>query len=335
MRSNFDGALDSDSASQGSNPCPPANENDQFTGVFAATDPAGGISEPAHFANNTNTAPRTSRHIPLLESSGEPLVLYLTSEYQKRAADRGLKVDCAYIYVIEAVGLSLFKIGLAADLRARFPAYRTECPVPCRPVAIAVVPKEGVQRIEQALHAHYAERRRKGEWFALTPEDIAGLEQSIKKASRGSINKLSRQVSSGGYFIYHPQNAEAWCRHEVEIARREAADSIPTAELIVDRIMYAGERREPIDARDLTRDIDRRPQDVHDALRYLLLSGQVAIVGPRRGPHGTIWFEDYRVVNLLITDITCEWETTTCGREIQVSEPLGDVVPEFFGRSRR
>src|SRR5262245_26745461 len=61
-------------------------------------------------------------------------ILDLMKEAEFAAADAGKKISVAYIYVIEAIGLKLFKIGLAKDMANRLPAYRTECPVPCRAI---------------------------------------------------------------------------------------------------------------------------------------------------------------------------------------------------------
>lgn len=287
------------------------------------------VARPLHTGKVTGS-------IPVPPTSDEPTILFLTADAARRGADRGLVVQSAYIYVIEAIGLDLFKIGMAVDFRARFSSYRTECPVPCRPLIIAAVPKADVQKIESALHAHYQDRRRKGEWFALTPEDIDGLEAAIKKASCRALRKLSREATFGGYCRYHPESAEKEANYEATLARMEAENAVPTDEHIIDRITYyTQELGKFADARDLTRDIDRRPQAVHEALRYLLLAGAVALVSPRRHPStGSIWFEDYRVCDLIIPNATCDWERTSCGREIQVSEPLGDIVPEFYGHTR-
>jgi hypothetical protein len=107
-------------------------------------------------------------------------------------------------------------------------------------------------------------------------------------------------------------------------------------DLVIDRFEYAGQCGEMIEMSDLTRSIARKPQDIHEAVRTLIHDGVVAIVSPNRGSPGMgkVWFDSYRYSKLKLTDVTCDWEETWCEREVQVSEPLGEVVPECFGQER-
>jgi hypothetical protein len=74
-------------------------------------------------------------------------------------------------YVIEAVGEGLFKIGrTGGDPRARLQQLRTMSPVPLE--LVLVLDHIGW---EPVLHHHYRDRRRHGEWFALTINDLDEL----------------------------------------------------------------------------------------------------------------------------------------------------------------
>jgi hypothetical protein len=278
---------------------------------------------------------RLSKSATRADGGFEPVILHLTGGQEARAADRNRQVGTAYIYVIEAEGLGLFKIGLATDLTSRFPHYRTECPVPCRPVIAAIVPQFDVGKIEKALHRRFHDRRKKGEWFALTEDDLGGLATAIREACKPALRALDAELRQYAP-ISRPPMDEAWLKREAELRQTQARTALPTEDLILDRVADAPR---PMTAQCLSADLKhhyyRKPQDVHASVRALLRAGELAIVSPRRHPDtGVIWFDDYKNCDLIIPDVTCTWEETREGYEIQVSEPLGRTVPEFFGVSR-
>ena len=75
------------------------------------------------------------------------------------------------VYVIEAVGTGLVKIGRGLSATRRVRALSTGTPYPLR--LLRTVPVADSQAQERALHARYGEFRRRGEWFAL-PADLLG-----------------------------------------------------------------------------------------------------------------------------------------------------------------
>lgn len=264
----------------------------------------------------------------------DPLILHLTSRMEVKAADRDLEVRVAYVYVIEAIGVGLHKIGFSNSIAGRFPSYRTECPVPCRPVIVAVVPQADALKIERAVHTHFRALRTKGEWFNLSQADLAELPSVMRRLARSSLNELSREIDRDGRYRLDEgalNDARAFERRIIETRWRNA---VPTDELVMDRILCAREDGVTAAPLELVRGIDRKPQLVHDAIRYLIKAGDIAIRSPRRHPQdGSFYFDAYRNCGLLIPDETCDWEQTIEGYEIQVSEPLGTPVPEFFGRT--
>jgi hypothetical protein len=265
----------------------------------------------------------------------EPVFIDLAGPLDAEAVDKNRRVHSAHVYVIEADGLGLFKIGLSIEFKTRFPTYRTECPVHCWPLFVASVPASDVYEIEKALHERYASRRTKGEWFALTSDDVDGLETAIREAANRHVRAIQRelkQISS----IYYTASAKRSRDYEIWLSRVQACNAIPTHEYVLDRLQNAQELGEAIRMIDLVRSIDRKPQAIHAAVRWLLEAGEVAIVHPLRHPnYGYFQFDEYRRCDLILPDATCDWEETTYGTEVLVSEPLGQFVPEFFGRSRK
>lgn len=83
--------------------------------------------------------------------------------------DQRPKGGCTYI--IEAVGERLYKIGrTGGSAEARLQRLRTGSPVPLELVLVLDHPGW-----EDVLHHHFRDKRRHGEWFALTRCDIDTL----------------------------------------------------------------------------------------------------------------------------------------------------------------
>jgi hypothetical protein len=267
------------------------------------------------------------------------VILHLTARLEMRAADRQLKMPTAYVYVIEAIGLGRFKIGRTIDFTDRFPAYRTECPVECRPVIAAVVPASEVDWIERALHGWFDAKRIKGEWFLLTETDLANLAGVIREICLPAVEAVELSVRRKPMISSRRALDDDWLQREAEVRRNQARNAMHMDDVILDRVAHAKEIGETIDAKivaaELRRHSYRSPTHVHEAVRALIRSGELAIVSPSRNPEtGSFWFDAYRECDLIIPDVTCTWERTYEGYEIQVSEPLGRTVPEFFGVSR-
>jgi len=267
--------------------------------------------------------------------NSQPLVLHVAKEITHEAAERNLKMDHGSVYVIEAVGLGLYKIGMTNDFANRFSAYATSCPVDCRPVLVAGMPLMFVAPVEAALHSRFIEKRVKGEWFRLSPEDLEMLPRLIEEALEANSHIPKALIGSG-----RPRR-EKYRRYYLEreiqarLRRAQQAAAVPTDELIIDRITDATQFGRRVDMADLVRSIDRRPQLIHEYVRDMILAGQLTIVEPRRNPDdGSIWFDAYRYACIALPDESCDWEETNCGHEILVSEPLGEFVPEFFGRTK-
>lgn len=75
------------------------------------------------------------------------------------------------VYVVEAIGLNLVKIGFASKPSRRFLTIKTCCPVPVR--FLCVLP--GGAKTERRLHRLHRQRRVSGEWFRFSSDEIAAL----------------------------------------------------------------------------------------------------------------------------------------------------------------
>lgn len=266
---------------------------------------------------------------------GRPFVLQVAKDVAHEAADHDVEFGHAVIYVIEAVGLGRYKIGMTTDFYQRSPAYATECPVGCRIVLLANVPSIIVGAVEDGLHLHFDKKRVKGEWFLLSPDDIASLPSVIEAVAMEKREPALKAIRT--HRKRRRRSAEVLLERELDaqLRRMHQAASVPTDELIIDRVTDAQQFGRSVDVADLVRSIDRRPQLIHEYVRDMICAGQIAIVSPRRNPtDGSIWLDAYRQADLIIPDETCDWELTNCGHEILVSEPLGEFVPQFFCRHR-
>lgn len=76
------------------------------------------------------------------------------------------------VYVIRADN-GFCKIGYTKDVIKRLNQLETASP--CELELIIVIKAEDMYELEKELHARYADRQKKGEWFALTEPDIKYL----------------------------------------------------------------------------------------------------------------------------------------------------------------
>ena len=83
-------------------------------------------------------------------------------------AIRSTPVPVGCIYVVEAEGLGLVKIGMAVDVAARMRSLQNMSPA--RLIVLAAFYAECATVAECALHQRFRADRRHGEWFAATPE---------------------------------------------------------------------------------------------------------------------------------------------------------------------
>jgi|GEM_PF-4444201 len=89
------------------------------------------------------------------------------------------------VYVVEAYGLGLYKIGASTNLPQRFCSIKTSCPVKIKILGWILADKPFA--LEAKLHDEFADKREQGEWFRLSDSDLTairdkyGLEISISE----------------------------------------------------------------------------------------------------------------------------------------------------------
>lgn len=84
----------------------------------------------------------------------------------------------AYVYIVEAVGLLSFKIGISLNPSERLRGIQTSCPLKVRIIYAAQV--RNPIKTEKALHEIFRKKRSIGEWFKLSSTDIVEAINLIK-----------------------------------------------------------------------------------------------------------------------------------------------------------
>jgi hypothetical protein len=76
-----------------------------------------------------------------------------------------------YVYLLKCQ--DYYKIGIATDVQKRISGMQTGSPYPISLVASVQV--DNPLSLEKELHAMYSSRHHRGEWFALTEEDVEAI----------------------------------------------------------------------------------------------------------------------------------------------------------------
>ncbi len=98
--------------------------------------------------------------IPLFDSPGS-----VQREIQEHA-----KGKCVYL-IGSPIGLT--KIGRTNDIMQRLSAFNVDSPVELSPVHLHYCDK--ADQVEKKLHKKFSSKKRRGEWFQLSPEDISWI----------------------------------------------------------------------------------------------------------------------------------------------------------------
>ena len=88
------------------------------------------------------------------------------------------------VYVLQDCTLTgWYKIGYTGNLTERIRTIsRTKLPVPLHLGLVAVIPSDTPGSLERRLHQRFADKRVRGEWFALSPADIDWLLQQTPES---------------------------------------------------------------------------------------------------------------------------------------------------------
>lgn len=261
--------------------------------------------------------------IPVPPTSLNPhiVILDLAERHRLLAANAGRRLDAGFIYVVEAIGLRRFKIGITEDLGNRFPRYATECPVECRPIIVATVPASAMRTIEKRVHSHYSAKRIRGEWFDLDERDLTDLADVLRAAARRPLADSAREL--GKLPRTSAERERQWKR---TIVAAIGPDPVPTEEMVVDTLDYAAERDEVgVTYKDLARRLRGRV-DLHAVVMSLLRRGVAAIVEPVRCDETAIFsISDLGRKMFCRPRWGCDWETSIEGVDVLVWESAESV----------
>lgn len=97
------------------------------------------------------------------------------------------------VYFVEAVGLSLIKIGFTENLTRRFIGLMTSSPARLSLLASM----DGTPQTERDLHLEFAEHCSHGEWFHKTPAVLAAVARAEAPASAEWMNRAAGVQGAG------------------------------------------------------------------------------------------------------------------------------------------
>lgn len=105
---------------------------------------------------------------PLLRPSGE------VTGVNRKSLKISTTIEFGEIYVIWAVGTTLYKIGVSTDFRRRFRDISAYSPLPVTVVKYARC--DHPHLLESHLHDMFSHRLFKNEWFSLEGDDLAEVD---------------------------------------------------------------------------------------------------------------------------------------------------------------
>jgi hypothetical protein len=111
------------------------------------------------------------------ENGLQPKPNLLGREKDKRQV--GQRFEIGEIYIIHAIGTTLFKIGISSNFNRRFKDIAG-----CSPLPISVVRYgrcDNPHLLEKYFHQLFKDKRFKNEWFHLTKEDFEKIDERLDK----------------------------------------------------------------------------------------------------------------------------------------------------------
>lgn len=94
------------------------------------------------------------------------------------------------VYVLKT-GKNLYKIGKTQNLPKRLAAYHTHLPILFR--VLRQYPAQNMTELEESLHIVFQHKRVKGEWFALTNDDISICDNIARNFALEKLQKQPRK----------------------------------------------------------------------------------------------------------------------------------------------
>jgi hypothetical protein len=100
------------------------------------------------------------------------------------------------VYILKT-GKNHYKIGHTQDLQKRLRAYHTHLPVLFR--VIRQYPAENGPALEESLHIVFQHKRIKGEWFALTKDDLVICDNIVRNFALSTLQKQPKKYNDLSY----------------------------------------------------------------------------------------------------------------------------------------
>lgn len=94
-----------------------------------------------------------------------------------------------YIYAIGTTGRRQ-KIGYSADPEVRLRTLQTGNPEPLQVQYIFEIDEKYARKYEKFIHREYGHKRISGEWFDMTPEEVASLMQYQEIMLESTLHRL-------------------------------------------------------------------------------------------------------------------------------------------------
>jgi len=115
-----------------------------------------------------------------------------------------------YLYIVVSAN-GLFKIGKTWEPKARIAQLKAASPVECETLALVEYDDTSVD-LESEYHGKFADKRVRGEWFALSKGDLLSIIPQNKE-----LVKLLEEMQSWGFFalglselLYPAARAALW-----------------------------------------------------------------------------------------------------------------------------
>jgi hypothetical protein len=154
-----------------------AYKHDNLAGVLAA----GGYASIALYVlftlPHTTKPPRIETVIQvqeriIRETVAEPKQGFEVFTPSEKGSKYFLAPPAQYVYLIQDVSATgLCKIGMSNDVNRRVMELRTSSPFKIE--VVHIVRTNDMRKLEKQLHMTHAAKCVRGEWFALSPDDIA------------------------------------------------------------------------------------------------------------------------------------------------------------------
>ncbi len=109
-----------------------------------------------------------ARFVELKQTTGAEFLIF-----EKHLQSNRARINCdirkGFIYILRADN-GLVKIGRTIDIQRRLNTFNSQLPYDLE--VIKIIESDDCSNLELEFHNQFADKRVRGEWFALTPKDL-------------------------------------------------------------------------------------------------------------------------------------------------------------------